>query len=92
MKLKGKSIFMIGGEEVPLYGVNGEIGYLLLASPETRQGMRQELRVYGGGFWFDHSDAIDEVAGPSARVEWRIDNLIPDWGGSRLYVRRRLQP
>ena len=84
VKLKGNSIFMIGGEEVPLYGVNGEIGYLLFGSPETKQGMRHELRVYGGGFWFDHSDAIDEVAGPSARVEWRIDDLIPDWGGSRL--------
>jgi hypothetical protein len=84
VKLRGNSIFMIGGEEVPLYGVNGEIGYLLLGSPETKQGTRYEFRVYGGGFSFDHSDAIDEVAGPSARLELRLDNLIPDWGGSRL--------
>jgi hypothetical protein len=60
------------------------VGYLLFGSPETKSGTRHELRVYGGGFWFDHSDAIHEVAGPSARIEWRIDNLIPDWGGSRL--------
>jgi hypothetical protein len=69
---------------VPLYGVNGEVGYLLFGSPETKPGTRYEFRVYGGGFWFDHSDAIDEVAGPSARLELRLDNLIPDWGGSRL--------
>jgi len=80
--LKRNNIFMIGGEEVALYGVDGEIGYMLFGSPEEKQGTRHELRVYGGGFRFDHSDAIHEVAGPSARLEWRIDN--PDWGGSRL--------
>jgi len=84
VKLKGNNIFMIGGEEVALHGFDGEIGYLLFGSPETKQGTRHELRVYGGGFWFDHSDAIDEVAGPSARLEWRIDDVIPNWGGSRL--------
>jgi hypothetical protein len=82
--LKRNNIFMIGGEEVALYGFDGEIGYMLFGSPETKPGTRHEFRVYGGGFWFDHSDAIHEVAGPSARLEWRIDNLIPDWGGSRL--------
>jgi hypothetical protein len=82
--LKRNNIFMIGGEEVALYGFDGEIGYMLFGSPEQKQGTRHELRVYVGGFWFDHSDAIREVAGPSARLEWRIDNLIPDWGGSRL--------
>lgn len=82
--LKRNNIFMIGGEEVALYGFDGEIGYLLFGSPETKPGTRYELRAYGGGFWFDHSDAIDDVAGPSARVELRLDNLIPDWGGSRL--------
>jgi hypothetical protein len=82
--LQRNTIFMIGGQEVALHGFDGEIGYMLFGSPETKPGTRHELRVYGGGFWFDHSDAIDEVAGPSARLEWRIDDLIPDWGGSRL--------
>jgi hypothetical protein len=82
--LTRNNIFMIGGEEVALHGFDGEIGYLLFGSPETKPGTRHELRVYGGGFWYDHSDAINEVAGPSTRLEWRIDDLIPDWGGSRL--------
>jgi hypothetical protein len=82
--LQRNTIFMIGGQEVALHGFDGEVGYMLLGSPETKPGTRHELRVYGGGFWFDDEDAIDEVAGPSARLEWRIDDLIPDWGGSRL--------
>jgi hypothetical protein len=82
--LERNTIFMIGGEEVALHGFDGEVGYMLFGSPETKPGRRHELRVYGGGFWFNESDAIGEVAGPSARFEWRIDDLIPDWGGSRL--------
>ena len=84
VKLKGNNIFMIGGEEVALYGVDGELGYLLFGSPQTKPGTRHELRVYGGAFWFDHSDAIHEVAGPKARIEWRIDDVIANWAGSRL--------
>jgi hypothetical protein len=84
VRLKRNNIFMIGGEEVSLHGFDGEIGYMLFGSPETKPGTRHELRVYGGGFWFDDEDAIGEVAGPSARLEWRIDDLVPKWGGSRL--------
>jgi hypothetical protein len=84
VELKGNNIFMIGGEEVALHGFDGEVGYLLFGSPQTKPGTRHELRVYGGGFWFDASDAIHEVAGPKARIEWRIDDVIANWAGSRL--------
>ncbi len=84
VQLAGDQIFMIGGQEVPLYGVDGEVGYRLLGTPETAAGRRHELRVYGGGFWFDASDALQEVAGPKARAEWRIDNVVEAWPGSRL--------
>lgn len=84
VRLQGNNIFMIGGEEVPLYGVDGEVGYRLFGTPERASGRRHELRVFGGGFWFDADEAIEEVAGPKARLEWRVEDAIGSLPGSRL--------
>ncbi|MCG8560849.1 MAG: inverse autotransporter beta domain-containing protein, partial [Hyphomicrobiales bacterium] len=83
--LSGSTIFMTGGEEVPLSGFDGEVGYKLfstrghhgggLKDGPARQGRSHELRVYAGGFYFDDGDALEEVAGPRARIEWRIDDV-----------------
>ncbi|MBM3529533.1 MAG: right-handed parallel beta-helix repeat-containing protein, partial [Alphaproteobacteria bacterium] len=67
VQLSGPQIVMTGGFEVPLYGLDAEIGVRL---PWTSD--KHELRLYGGGFWFDHEDALREVAGPKARLEWRV--------------------
>jgi hypothetical protein len=43
-----------------------------------------ELRLYGGGFYFDEDWALEEIAGPKARVELRLYDVIPSMVGSRL--------
>ena len=82
--LQGNNIFMIGGEEVALYGVDGEIGVRLPVEMVNMDQNQFELRVYGGGFYFDHEDALEEVAGGKGRVELRINDLIASLPGSRL--------
>jgi hypothetical protein len=82
--LSGNQIFMTGSLEVPLYGVDGEIGVRLLGNDDPGPGLRSELRVYGGGFWFDSDDIDEAIAGPKARAEWRIGEVFPSLPGSRL--------
>ncbi len=91
VSLTGNSIFMIGGEEVPLYGVDGEIGFKVFGGHRgggskdgISYGRHTELRIYGGGFWFDADDALEEIAGPRARIEFRIEDIIASMPGSRL--------
>ncbi len=95
--LRGNNILMIGGEEVPLYGVDGEVGVLLFGG--TRRGglkgapvpgKRHELRAYAGGFWFDADEALEEVAGPKGRLEYRINDVISSLPGSRLTIESEL--
>ena len=43
----------------------------------------RELRLYGGGYWFDAADS-KEVAGPRLRMELRLYDLTEDLPGSRL--------
>ena len=77
------SVIMTGRAEVPLYGVDGEIGGRLpLAS-----GNSASLGVYGGGFWFDHDDIEEAVAGGIARVELAFNDVAGP--GSRLSAEYR---
>ena len=71
-------------DEVALWGFDAEIGTKLFSTAEGLSGPRHELRVYAGGFHFDHSDIDHSVTGPRVRAEWRVDNLIESWSGSRL--------
>ncbi|MCG8562539.1 MAG: right-handed parallel beta-helix repeat-containing protein, partial [Hyphomicrobiales bacterium] len=57
----------------------------------ARQGRSHELRVYAGGFYFDDGDALEEVAGPRARIEWRIDDVFQGLPGSRLTLEGEVQ-
>ncbi len=93
--LRGNNILMVGGEEVALYGIDGEIGMLLFSRNRGGGGglkgapaaaKRHELRGYVGGFWFDDDDAIDEVAGPKGRLEYRINDIVSSLPGSRLTI------
>ncbi len=71
-------------DEVALWGFDAEIGTKLFSTAESLSGPRHELRVYAGAFHFDHSDIDHSVTGPRVRTEWRVDNLIESWSGSRL--------
>ncbi len=98
--LRGNNILMIGGEEVPLYGVDGEVGVLLFGGNRGGGGgglkgapapaKRHELRAYAGGFWFDADEALEEVAGPKGRLEYRINDVISSLPGSRLTLESEL--
>jgi hypothetical protein len=70
--LEGDNIFMIGGQEVALYGVDGEIGARL----PLGSGNHATLGVYGGGYWFDSDDIDEAVAGGMARVELAWNDVI----------------
>lgn len=85
--LSGSSIFMTGGQEMPLYGVDAEVG-MKLAGFQIDPGSNRlhELRLYGGGFWFSSDDAAEDITGPSARLEYRIENISSILPGSRLTV------
>lgn len=82
--LQGNNIFMRGGEEVALYGIDGEIGARLPLEVMNLNPEKYELRVYGGAFYFDHEDAYEEIAGGKARLELRINDIISSMPGSRL--------
>lgn len=47
-------------------------------------GRYHDLRVFLGGYYFEHDDFDDSVTGPRIRAEWRIENIIEAWEGSRL--------
>jgi len=69
--------------EYALSGFDGEVGMRLFGSQRPRG---PELRVYGGGFWFEHEDVAQEIAGPRARLELRFDDIIDFVPGSRLTI------
>ncbi|MEQ8823134.1 MAG: right-handed parallel beta-helix repeat-containing protein [Filomicrobium sp.] len=83
-RISGDQIFVVGSEEVGLKGVDGEIGYKLPIEMAGLDPSVFELRAYGGGFYFDDSAALEEIAGGKARVELRINDVIEQLPGSRL--------
>jgi len=83
--INGSQIEMVGGREVPLWGFDGELGVRVPLLRDFDLGrLHQELRLYAGGFYFDARDALQAVAGPKARAEWRFTNILPSASGSRL--------
>jgi hypothetical protein len=82
--LQGNNIFRVGGQEVALHGVDGELGVRIPVEKLHIDPRLIEFRVYGGGFFYDASDALHEIAGEKARAELRINDVIPQIPGSRL--------
>ncbi|MCR9136758.1 MAG: right-handed parallel beta-helix repeat-containing protein [Alphaproteobacteria bacterium] len=82
--LQGNSIFMIGGREVALYGVDAEAGMRLPLEKLSESLSAVELRAYGGGYYFDSDDASREVAGGKARLELRMPDIFEALPGSQL--------
>jgi hypothetical protein len=82
--LQGNNIFMLGDQEVGLQGVDGEIGVRLPVETLRIGPSLIEFGLYGGGFYYDSSDALNDVAGGKARAELRINDVISAIPGSRL--------
>jgi len=82
--LQGDQIFMTGSEEVALWGFDGEVGVRVPLEMAGLNPNDVELRLYGGGFYFDDDWVLEEIAGPKARVELRLYEVIPSMVGSRL--------
>lgn len=89
--LTGNGIFITGAQEVPLHGVDGEIGVKIFDWQNEASGegglledIRTELRIFAGGFYFNADEAVEEIAGFRTRVEFRVDNVIAPLPGSRL--------
>lgn len=71
-------------DELALWGFDAEIGAKVFSTPLDLTGPRHELRLYAGAYHFDHSDLPSSVSGPRVRAEWRMDDVIDQWAGSRL--------
>ncbi|MEX3009437.1 right-handed parallel beta-helix repeat-containing protein [Hoeflea sp. TYP-13] len=82
--LQGNSIFMTGGQEVPLGGADAEAGFRIPLEKLNESFSAVELRAYGGGYYFDSSDANQEVAGGKARLELRVPDVFEALPGSQL--------
>ena len=72
----GNQLFVREGLERGLYGFNAEAGWRLPIKAA-------EVRLYGGGYWFD-ADGADTVAGPRGRLEVRLTDLDFLGPGARL--------
>jgi hypothetical protein len=96
----GGGLFLLpagGLHELAFHGFDAEAGWRVpierlgwhmdggvkdgLAAPDASY---HDLRVFLGGYYFDHDDFDGEIAGARVRAEWRIENVIEGWEGSRL--------
>jgi len=85
--LTGGSIQILSGIERAYHGGDAELGWRVpLFAPESSA----ELRVYGGGYWFD-AEASESVAGPRGRLEFRLFDPIEALPGTRVTLSGELQ-
>ena len=84
--------------EIAFWGVDTEVDFRIplerwgpgtvdaasLRNEEAAARRHHDLRVFLGGYYFDHPDFDGQIAGPRLRAEWRIENILEDWDGSRL--------
>lgn len=84
VQLEGPRIFMTGGHEVALRGVDAEVGTRLPLEYANLDPNLFELRAYAGAYYFDHDQAVGNVAGVKGRLELRINDVLPAVPGTRL--------
>lgn len=78
--VENTSIYMIGGEEVPLGGYDYEFG----AKVPWLSLDDSELRIYAGAFHFEDDDALQTIHGMRGRLQWRQFDVLDDIPGSEL--------
>jgi hypothetical protein len=83
----GDQLVMSGAMEVPLQGIDGEIGRRFFSVGGDGRPSH-ELWVYGGAFRFDGDDVpiAEAIAGPKARAEYRLGEFFAARPGMRLSV------
>ena len=86
LHLQGSQIYMTGGEEVGMKGVDGEIGFRLPTEYLKLNPKVFELRAYAGGYHFENDEALEDITGVNGRLEFRINDVIASLPGSRLTV------
>ncbi len=91
VELVGSQIFLSGGREVPLWGIDGELGWRVPLENMGADPDRHELRLYAGGYRFDDSELSEPVQGPRLRAEWRVFDAIPGLSGSQLSLQAQFQ-
>ncbi len=84
VQLQGNQISIVGGEEVGLKGIDGEVGFRLPTEYLKVDPSVFELRAYTGGYHFYSDDAEDNVTGVKGRLELRVNDVIASIPGSRL--------
>jgi len=85
--ITGGTIRIQSSSERAYHGADAEMGW---RAPLFDAEGDNELRLYGGGYWFD-ADQSDTVAGPRARLEYRLYDPLEDLPGSRLTVSGEIQ-
>lgn len=78
--LSGGSIQILSGMERVYHGGDAELGWRV---PVFTADQNAEVRIYGGGYWFD-AESSESVAGPRARLEFRLYDPIEALPGSRV--------
>ncbi len=86
LTLDGHQIYLTGGEEVGLMGIDGEIGFRVPSEYLRIDPNKFELRAYAGAYHFDSHLAEDNVTGVKGRLELSVNDVIAALPGSRLTV------
>lgn len=73
--------------ERALTGVDGEIGW---RAPVFDVDALTQVRLYGGGFYFDGGGVTRDIAGPRGRVEFSIDG-VAGFSSARLTLGAEVQ-
>ncbi|MBR9972269.1 right-handed parallel beta-helix repeat-containing protein [Magnetospirillum sulfuroxidans] len=85
--LSGGTIQILSGMERVYHGGDAELGWRV---PIFAADRNAEMRIYGGGYWFD-AESSESVAGPRARLEFRLYDPIEALPGSRVTFSGELQ-
>lgn len=85
--LSGGSVQILSGLERAYHGGDAELGWRV---PVFAADQDTEMRVYGGGYWFD-AESSESVAGPRGRLELRLYDPIEALPGSRVTFSGELQ-
>lgn len=88
--VSGNNIVVRAGEERAYWGTDVEVGRLLKTFDNLN--VDAELRGYVGGYYFDNpAPGFEEIAGPRARVEFRMFDLPFLGNGSRVVLAGQFQ-
>jgi hypothetical protein len=86
VSFSGGAISMSGGREVPMAGYDAEVGLRVPLEGAGLDRDKHELRFFAGAFHFFDDDAPDDIAGPKARLQYQLFDVVSALPGSRLIL------